>query len=568
MEEKLFVILYDGEARPVYNVSGTRILKYEIAVLHKGLNETKIIRAPTEYELEIKVDKQKRKWDEKWSKAKNIENVEKKNIELSNEVNILETLLEIALSKDHTFSWDTLKLNEDFSEKATKHPKLVENEYPSKPDRSSNEYIIKYNLLDILFKSKKLNKIKKYRKRFFEAINQWEFEKKEIDKENENAHNKYKNELRKYKNDLNMFEEKKKIFYEEQYEHNENVENMKKLYEEKEKDTVIKYCEKVLSNSAYPEYFPKYFEIDYNPDTEILIVEYELPSPEIMPQIKEVKYIISRKEVTEKYFSKTGLAKIYDFTIYQITLRTLYELFNSDKVDAITSTIFNGWVNYTNKATGKSESSCILSIHVEKSAFNDIDLLNVEPKICFKSLKGISASKLIGLAAIAPILQITKADSRFIEGREIADTIEEYSNIAIMDWQDFEHLIRELFEKEFSTYGGEVKVTQSSRDKGVDAIIFDPDPLRGGKIVVQAKRYTNVVGVDAVRDLYGTVINEGATKGILVTTSDYGPDSYDFAKDKPLTLINGNNLLYLLELHGHKCKIDLKEAKRILKEDK
>ncbi len=61
-------------------------------------------------------------------------------------------------------------------------------------------------------------------------------------------------------------------------------------------------------------------------------------------------------------------------------------------------------------------------------------------------------------------------------------------------------------------------------------------------------------------------MNEGATKGILVTTSDYGADSYNFAKDKPLTLLNGANLLHLLEKHGHKAKIDIKEAKRMLKE--
>ena len=96
---------------------------------------------------------------------------------------------------------------------------------------------------------------------------------------------------------------------------------------------------------------------------------------------------------------------------------------------------------------------------------------------------------------------------------------------------------------------------------GVDAIAFDPDPIRGGKIVIQAKRYTNTVGVAAVRDLYGTVMNEGATKGILVTTSDYGPDAYEFAKDKPLVLMNGANLLYLLEKHGHQAQIDIKQAR-------
>ena len=39
-------------------------------------------------------------------------------------------------------------------------------------------------------------------------------------------------------------------------------------------------------------------------------------------------------------------------------------------------------------------------------------------------------------------------------------------------------------------------------------------------------------------------MNEGASKGILVTTPDYGPDAYEFAKDKPLVLMNGANLLY------------------------
>lgn len=28
----------------------------------------------------------------------------------------------------------------------------------------------------------------------------------------------------------------------------------------------------------------------------------------------------------------------------------------------------------------------------------------------------------------------------------------------------------------------------------------------------------------------------GATKGVLVTTSDYGPDAYEFANGKPITL--------------------------------
>ena len=190
-----------------------------------------------------------------------------------------------------------------------------------------------------------------------------------------------------------------------------------------------------------------------------------------------------------------------------------------------------------------------------------INLANVDAKSCFKSLKGIGSSQLCGLSAIPPIMIINKDDRRFIDAYDVAHTLDEKTNLAAMAWEDFEHLIREVFAQEFSSTGGEVKVTQASRDGGVDAIAYDPDPIRGGKIVIQAKRYSNTVGVSAVRDLYGTVMNEGAIKGILVSTANYGPDAYSFAKDKPITLLNGSNLLHLLQKHGHKAMIDLQAAK-------
>ena len=50
-------------------------------------------------------------------------------------------------------------------------------------------------------------------------------------------------------------------------------------------------------------------------------------------------------------------------------------------------------------------------------------------------------------------------------------------------------------------------------------------------------------------------MNEGANKGILVTTSGYGPDAFNFAKDKPIELIEGAGLLYLLREIGLEARI-------------
>jgi restriction system protein len=219
------------------------------------------------------------------------------------------------------------------------------------------------------------------------------------------------------------------------------------------------------------------------------------------------------------------------------------------------------------KSKGHRVNSCIMSIQVNKQEFEKINLQNIDVKACFKSLKGIGSSKLSGINPIQPIIQLNKEDKRFVDHYNIIDEIDHSTNLAAMDWEDFENLIREVFEREFQANGGEVKVTQASRDGGVDAIAFDPDPIRGGKIVIQAKRYTNTVGVSAVRDLYGTVSHEGATKGILVTTSDYGPDAYEFIKGKPISLLNGSNLLYLLQKHGYNAKIDINEAKTLLNKE-
>lgn len=346
-------------------------------------------------------------------------------------------------------------------------------------------------------------------------------------------------------------------------EKNDKVDLLKSEYFKKDKNAITTYYDNLLNAITYDINFHKSININYNNDNQVLIIEYLLPSIEQFPNVKENRYIKTRNEFKEINYSERELNNLYDDIIYRIVLDLISISFNNDLNSSINSIVFNGWSNSLNKATGLYNKACILSVFCDKNEFKEINLFKVNPKECFKSLKGISAHKISNLTPVKPIISIENNDKRFVSSQEIG--IDSSTNLASMHWEDFEHLIREIFEQEFSINGGEVKVTQSSRDGGVDAIAFDPDPIRGGKIVIQAKRYTNIVGVSAVRDLYGTVMNEGATKGILVTTSNYGSDSFKFAKDKPITLINGGNLLYLLEKHGYEARIDIKEAKDELK---
>lgn len=590
MDNKLHAIVAYEEYTRSYGV------RYVSEVRHLGLEKIRVLKDLNKFILQTKVRSVLKVWDEQWERQESrrikASYRDYNSVEASNRTQeaqqAQEDLLNIllhTLSVDDTINWRTLKDKTKFSDanpkrllereiKTIELPSLrTQLEHPAALD--PQRYEPKLEFMDKLFKSKKRKKIAEASQAFQDAFNIWTAECEEIDAKNKQIDLKNATQTKKYDEKVQLIKQKfdklelvwkqdEADFYTEQAASNLKVDELKEKYMSKDEQSVLHYCEMVLNNSHYPEYFPKDFQLDYNPETGLMLVEYILPTLDKLPTLKEVKYIASRNELKETYISDTAIAKIYDEVIYKIVLRSLHELFESDKAGAIQSVVFNGWVDSIDKATGKLIHSCILSVMAEKAKFEEINLAQVEPKSCFKSLKGVGSSKLSGIVAIQPILQMDKNDKRFVDSYSVVEAAAG-ENLATMSWEDFEHLIREVFEQEFSSNGGEVKVTQASRDGGVDAIAFDPDPIRGGKIVIQAKRYTNTVGVSAVRDLFGTVINEGATKGILVTTADYGPDAYAFAQKKPITLLTGSHLLHLLEKHGHSCRIDLKEAKLMQK---
>jgi len=252
--------------------------------------------------------------------------------------------------------------------------------------------------------------------------------------------------------------------------------------------------------------------------------------------------------------AKRERSTLVEKLLYSLTIRACYLAAQSDLSNCVDLIVVNTAQEWRDKVTGTQKKGVVASVQAEKRAILGLELAHVDAKSCFLALKGVRTPNIDDVAPIRPIFEFSKDDDRIVQGKSFSE-LPQQQDLASMDWEDFEHLVRQLFEWEFGKDGAEVKITRASRDRGVDAIMFDPDPIRGGKYVIQAKRYTSTVGVDAVRDLYGTVINEGANRGILVTTSSYGPDSYEFAKGKPISLVDGHHLLKMFEKHGQKYSI-------------
>jgi hypothetical protein len=110
---------------------------------------------------------------------------------------------------------------------------------------------------------------------------------------------------------------------------------------------------------------------------------------------------------------------------------------------------------------------------------------------------------------------------------------------------DFEHLIADLWAKQ----GWETRVLQASNDRGIDVEARRADSFEQ-KHLIQVKRYSadNKVGSEMVQQ-YASLRHqeENVDAVIIITTSDFTRQAKEIATDLNLKLINGSDLVELIE---------------------
>ncbi|MDX6603427.1 MAG: restriction system protein [Solirubrobacterales bacterium] len=332
------------------------------------------------------------------------------------------------------------------------------------------------------------------------------------------------------------------------------------VFEEKLEDgdptAIVDYLGMVLERSRYPDDFPRSHKLAFVPESKQVVIEHDLPDFDAIPEAKEHRYVKARDEITSSARPITQRKALYASVIAQITLRTVHEVLEADRLGHVETIVFNGMVDSIDKRTGQPARICLVTLRTTRDSFEALQLDLVDPQECLKGLGAGVSTKPAELAPVRPVLEFKMVDDRFIDESDVLSELDQRPNLLALTPSEFESLITNLFEK----MGLDTRQTRPSRDGGVDCVAWDSRPVMGGKVVIQAKRYAGTVGVSAVRDLFGTVHNEGASKGILVTTSGFGKASFDFAEGKPLELLDGTNLLYLLREHADvEARIDAPE---------
>lgn len=125
--------------------------------------------------------------------------------------------------------------------------------------------------------------------------------------------------------------------------------------------------------------------------------------------------------------------------------------------------------------------------------------------------------------------------------RRLVDEQRSLDTLRALSWQDFEVLVGEAFRRDGYAL---LEAPKSGADGGVDLVVGKD----GRRHLVQCKQWrSRSVGAPIIREQFGILTAEGADAAIIITSGSFTPEAGEFARGKPIRLIDGPGLLELVK---------------------
>ncbi|MFB6722892.1 hypothetical protein ACFCV3_22125 [Kribbella sp. NPDC056345] len=160
-------------------------------------------------------------------------------------------------------------------------------------------------------------------------------------------------------------------------------------YEASVPEAVSEYLGIVFGNSLYPEGFPWSIDYEFDGDAKELRVSLEFPAPDQMPTVRQYRYVKATNEITESLQSQKEQRDRYTSMIENMVLRTLHEVWESDRSGKVESISLVGGVPHTDPATGQDAFTPLVAVAVDRRTFSNLDLARVTPAETLKYLKAV-----------------------------------------------------------------------------------------------------------------------------------------------------------------------------------
>lgn len=287
--------------------------------------------------------------------------------------------------------------------------------------------------------------------------------------------------------------------------------------------------------------------VEYRPEIRELIVECELPDRNVIPGATSYRYVASRDAIDPIAVKPADVRAAYADLVARLALRTARESLDIAPASLVDTVSVNAYAEGIDRTTGAPIRPCVLSVVAERTTFDHLVLDQLDPIACLRMhLRAIVSPNPYDFEAVRPVMAFDFSRYRFVESQDVIATLDSRTDLLSLKPVEFEYLIRELVE----AMGMNAWNTQLSNDDGVDAVAVNPNPMVGGKCIIQAKRYSKVVSLESVHALAGNVEDHKAARGLLITTSWVGAKSLAFAeRHGRLEIWDGRHLKALIREH-------------------
>ena len=173
----------------------------------------------------------------------------------------------------------------------------------------------------------------------------------------------------------------------------------------------------------------------------------------------------------------------------------------------------------------------LLMGHLLPSIETDNQLINM----VFKALAVPAPYFAIFILLIAPFSFFNaRRKAKQLDAQKSIETIRQ------LHWRNFEELVAEAYRRQ----GYRVTEGGFGADGGIDLELRKGDE----RVIVQCKQWkAQKVGVSVVREMFGVLTASNADKVIVICSGKFTQQAIDFASDKPIELLSGNELLSLIK---------------------
>jgi len=180
----------------------------------------------------------------------------------------------------------------------------------------------------------------------------------------------------------------------------ECAERQRAVDEANDEAAVNEYVAMVLGHSVYPDHFPVIHEFEFSPELKEVSLTVSLPGPSTLSGIKEYKYNKAKDEIVASNLTAKQVKDRYANAVYSVALRTLHEIFKTDRYGHIQTIALTVDTEDIDPATGVTKRVPLVAVASSRESFSEIELANVVPLATLQHLKAQVSKNPAGLVAI------------------------------------------------------------------------------------------------------------------------------------------------------------------------